>query len=92
MNSVGKYTPNEQKLLALLEELGGTPTDSSIIVKRHFARRKAPRFARQSVVSVLNALVIKVQRNRETFRIHKTKRSGPHPIKYWLGEKRNGAA
>ena len=83
MAFIGKYTPNEVKLIEILQEIG-SPANSKKIVQLHYARRIRPRYAQQSVVSVLNGLVRKTRRNREPVRVRKTSRRGPHPISFYL--------
>lgn len=81
---IGRYSPNQTRLLAILERLGGVAADSKKIVSLHYARRERPLHAQNSVVCVLNSLIVKVRRNREQFRVKKTERRGPYPIEYWM--------
>jgi hypothetical protein len=87
MAFIGRYTPNQTRLLTILKEIGGNPADSKRIVSLHYLRRRRPQNAQRSVVCVLNSLVDKVKKNGEKFRIVKSKRCGPYPIEYWM-EKR----
>jgi hypothetical protein len=82
MASTERYTPNEARLIEILKR--GRRMSSKEIIRLHYHRRRRPRFARQSVVCVLNSLVAKVSRNREDFKILKSRRNGPHPIEYWI--------
>lgn len=75
------YTPNEDRLLTILEI--DKETDTRTIASKLYGR-SPPRYAQNSVVSVLNNLTRKVRRNRERFRIRKSRRAGPHPIKFWI--------
>lgn len=79
------YTANEEKLLKLLRKRNGKKLSSLDIVKLHY-KDAPPKFARQSVVCVLNGLVRKTKRARKTdgFVVCKTDRTGPHPNKYWI--------
>jgi hypothetical protein len=80
------YTPNEEKLLKILKRKKGKPMTSLEIVDQHYKKDERPKFARQSVVCVLNSLIPKTKRNRKKdgFVLCKTDRAGPHPNKYWL--------
>lgn len=80
----GRYSPNEIDLINLLSAQRGQRVNSLTIVSLHYQRRRRPAHAQRSVVSVLNSLAKKVRRNREDFRIGKTKRCGPYPIEYWM--------
>lgn len=79
------YTPNEEKLLKLLRKKKGERLSSLDIVKLHY-KDAPPKFARQSVVCVLNGLVRKTKRARKAdgFVLCRTDRAGPHPNKYWI--------
>lgn len=65
----------------------GRRLNSLTIVSLNY-RGKRPTHAQRSVVSTLNLLAKKVQRNREAFRILKTERRGPHPVEFWMEERR----
>lgn len=88
--SAGKlrYSPMEQSILALLPG-DGTKVSSEEIIAAHYGKRKRPFNARQIIIGVLRTLMRKSNRNRESFKICKSARKGPHPMKFWI-EKRVG--
>lgn len=85
MTMTAQYTPNEEKLLKLLKKAKGKPLSSLQIVEKHY-KDNPPKYARQSVVCVLNALVHKTKRHKKTdgFVLCKSDRAGPHPNLYWV--------
>lgn len=88
-SSAGKlrYSPMEQSILALLPD-DGTKVSSEQIVELHYGKRKRPFNARKIIIGVLRGLIQKSNRNRESFKIHKSARKGPYPIMFWI-ERRN---
>ena len=82
-----KYTPNEEKLLKIVKRKKGKKLSSLEIVQMHYPDMDTrPKYARQSVVCVLNGLVRKTKKNRKSdgFALCKSDRAGPHPNKYWV--------
>ena len=85
--SDANYTANEKRLLEILRKANGNELTYLEIAEKHYLDGKArPKFARQSVVCVLNALAKKTQRNKGTdgFVVKRSDRAGPHPNIYWL--------
>lgn len=81
-----KYSAMEQSLLALLQHVPNTRLDTNDLASSHYGRRR-PRNARQSVIVTMRSLTDKVKRNKEPFIVKRSKRTGPHPIQFWI-EKR----
>ena len=83
-----KYSPTEQRVLALLPS-DGTKLTSGEIMDLHFgtAKRK-PLNAQKIIIGILRSLMLKSSRNREPFRICKSARKGPYPIKFWIEERK----
>ena len=81
-----RYSPTEQRILALLPE-DGTKLSSDEIIDLHYGKRKRPFNARQTVIGALRTLIRKSVKNREPFRICKSERKGPHPMKFWIERK-----
>jgi hypothetical protein len=77
-----RYSPTEQSVLAILPD-DGTKLTSDQIMDSHYGRRK-PLNARKIIIGVMRSLIIKSNRNKETFRICKSARKGPHPMKFWM--------
>lgn len=87
MTTPTRYTPNEEKLLKILKQRKGRKMSSLEIVEKHYKNPETrPKYARQSVVCVLNGLVhkTKLYRKQDGFVLCKTDRAGPHPNKYWV--------
>jgi hypothetical protein len=79
------YTPNEIELLKILKKQKGKPIETTkIVLLRYPDEDDRPKYARESVVCVLNYLIEKVKRCKEPFKILKSPRRGPHPSKYWI--------
>lgn len=80
------YTDNEKKLLKIVKSKKGKPLTTLEIVELHYKNRFRPKFARQSVVCVLNKLVKQTKKTKKTegFALCKTERNGPHPNQYWV--------
>ena len=81
--SLVKYSPQEQRMLALLTR---RPQNTAVLREKFFAG-KPPFHARPAVIAVLSNLARKVEENREPFRIKQTPRAGPLPSSFWI-EKR----
>ena len=82
-----KYTPNEEALLDIVKKKKGKPLTSLEIANIRYKKAKTPpKYARQSVVCVLNSLIPKTKKYRRTdgFVLCKSDRSGPHPNQYWV--------
>jgi hypothetical protein len=75
------YSPNEQRLLALLDEDNKITT--SELIDKHY-NGKAPENARQSINTILRRLQEKARANKEAFHVCSSKRAGPHDVVYWL--------
>lgn len=83
------YTANEKRLLKILRKQEGRKLSTLQIVEKHYPdtkKRPKPKYARQSVVCVLNSLVRKTKRHRaiDGFSVCKSDRAGPHPNNYWI--------
>jgi hypothetical protein len=74
-----RYSPAERKLFGLLSTQ--QVTSKALAHRLHGTRALN---GRATVISAAKSLIRKSQRNREPFRICKTKRAGPHPVAYWL--------
>ena len=83
VSSRREYTKNEKQLLEILLRRRGRHISSNEIVNIHFSDRKRPKNANRSVTTVLNGLISKTRDNRESFRIHKSRRDGPRSIEWW---------
>jgi hypothetical protein len=79
------YTKAEQALLGYLQKLAhGKMSSLDIVEMRYPQLNLRPRFARESVVTMMNALIKKVEENDESYRIRKSPRAGPTPTLYWV--------
>lgn len=77
------YSPFERKVFALLAKKPKSTVDITDAIWGS-DRRKRPTYARQSVLGALTSLSDKVKANREPFKVKKSERVGPHPIKFWV--------
>lgn len=77
-----RYSDREIRVFAQLPK-DGSPIESSEIAKKYY-NGKLPPHGQASIIGALSALTAKVIRNKEPFRIMKSKRSGPWPIKFWI--------
>lgn len=82
-----RYSPTEQRVLALLPS-DGTKISSGEIIDLHFGTRRKPLNAQKIIIGVLRSLMQKSSRNKEPFRICKSARKGPYPIKFWIEERK----
>lgn len=74
------YSPMEQRVIDLLSH--GTVMTSEELVKKLYADREVPYYARESVTTCLRALIKKLYHNKEDFTITKTQQGGPYPTSY----------
>jgi hypothetical protein len=76
-----RYSNKERELFAFLRsDIRRTSVD---LAKLRYKGR-VPYHGKANVNAVLRSLTAKVAVNREPFRIHKSKRAGPHPIEFWV--------
>jgi len=77
------YSVLEQRLLSLL--LGRRePIDTLDLIEEFYGKGSRMANPRQSVIALVNALQRKAKRNKEPFKVLKSKRDGPHPIEFWI--------
>lgn len=80
-----RYSRMERDILAIFKSAGkGVRFSTLDIVGKVYRGREAPLRSRQSIVSIMGLLIAKVDHNRETFRIGRTKGMGPQPHDFWL--------
>ena len=75
-----KYSKMETRVLDLLSK--GSSVTSEELVKKLYVVGEAPYYARESVTSLLRALIKKLAHNGEPFTITKTQPGGPYPTSY----------
>ncbi len=76
-----KYSPLEQKIFGALKK---APRSTVDIAEDIYPQAQRPFNARQSVLGALNSLSKKVKQNKEPFSVKRDKRSGPHPVNFWI--------
>jgi len=81
------YTPSETVLLEALPKNGSKISSADLTDEWMHATKRRIRYPRNAVSGTMRALIKKVARNREDFRIKRTPRGGPYSIEYWV-EKR----
>lgn len=57
---------------------------STKITDRYYGKGNIPLNGRKIVIGLLSSLKRKVTMNRESFKVMKTKRSGPLPMSFWI--------
>jgi hypothetical protein len=80
---VEKYSPAEQKLFQLLLK-NGDPISSTELMGQFYDGRRKPVHGRTSMNVSLKRLMLKVQQNKEAFRIVRQKRKGMGPIQWQI--------
>jgi hypothetical protein len=82
-----RFSPSEKRMLAILEE-EEEPIATTDLAPKFYKGRKGgpPEHAVSTIVSVSRALERKTLRNK-AFRVKRTERSGPYPIKIWIEKK-----
>jgi len=81
------YTPSEAALLKAMPGDGSKISSADLTDAWKRTTKKRIAHPRNAVSGTMRALIKKVARNREDFRIKRTPRSGPYSIEYWV-EKR----
>lgn len=79
-----RYSPLERQAFAMLPQMKqamSSPVDSLQLAGRLFGKKIN---GRQMALGLVTSLQTKAQRNREPFRIRKSKRNGPWPIEFWV--------
>lgn len=77
-----KYSASEKRAFSLLR-----PQEQSTHVlcrKFYGAKKRLPYHSGQIIVNLMASLTRKAAINRESFRVAKSRRAGPHPITFWL--------
>lgn len=81
-----RYSPAERELFKLI------PYKPNMISTVELTRRrygtKSPYHGVSIVGNTMRSLARKVEVNQEPFQIAKTAQAGPHPVSYWLEERR----
>lgn len=77
------YTNGQRILFALLPKNGRAITTTELARKRK-DKNWPVQFPAQGVSVIMRALMSKVAQNNESFRICKTHRTGPYPVRYWI--------
>lgn len=81
-SSEPKLSRREQELFELLPADGGRISSADLVTK--FYGHQPPLYARQNVVAVMHALMLKFDRSDSQRRVRQSKRRGPHPVEYWV--------
>jgi hypothetical protein len=85
--SVIPYSKGEMMLFKML------PKDGSRITSEQLASAKQKKsefeitYPRNSIASTMKSLMMKIEKNREPFRVVKTQQRGPHPTQFWIVDK-----
>jgi hypothetical protein len=76
-----KYSPTEERLLELIPR-DGQQVDTHVLVDQFYKNRKKPFHAYVYIGNAMRTLVKKVNRNRESFKLKRTKNE--RPVQYWI--------
>jgi hypothetical protein len=79
-----KYSKAEQRLFKLLVAANGEPMDTNELARKFYRPSAVPLNGRTIVTGTLGKLVRKVKWNKELFRVMRSQRAGPHPLKVWV--------
>jgi hypothetical protein len=82
-----KYSPAEQKLFRLLPK-NGNAIDSGKLMDKFYGGDEMPVHGRTAMNVSLKRLMLKVQRNKEAFRIVRSERQGQQPIQWQVRPRR----
>jgi hypothetical protein len=81
----GAYSKGERSLFSLL------PADGTSITSHELVRRRQKReenwridYPGNTVSTLMRSLIRKVARNKEPFKLRKSKQRGPYPTEYWI--------
>jgi len=80
------YSAGELMLLGFLPPDGSEIPSTVLAAMKTQKTRRPAHFQRNAVTVTMRNLMAKVRRNRESFRVRKSKRAGPRPARYWLEE------
>ncbi len=75
------YSPSETRVLKLLR---AKPQSTIALCERYYYPQEPPFNGRVIVVGILSSLKRKAEINQDSFRIRKSERAGPNPIKFWI--------
>jgi hypothetical protein len=80
-----KYSPTEAALLELLPANGDHITMKELTEKHYQKQKKpVPWNGQIAVANSVRNLAAKAMRNRERFRVRRSKKIGPHGIEAWI--------
>ena len=79
--TVVPYSKGEMRLFKMMPKDGTRVTTQDLVGRKSWGGIEFPR---NSLNVTINSLREKVAKNKEAFKIMKTKQRGPHPIEYWI--------
>lgn len=82
-----RYSPRERALFSILLGFRGR-CDTVRLAQKYWDGDKIPVNGRIAVGGAMRSLQMKVERNGEPFRIHRSERCGPKPLEYWIEQQR----
>ena len=83
-----RFSPSEQRMLAILKRERKPIATTDLVPKFYKGREDGPpEHAVSTIVSVSRALEKKTLEN-EAFRVRRSERAGPYPIKVWIEKKK----
>lgn len=81
-----RYSKSEKLLFECLAKAQQPVTTLELVAGIY--RQRRPINARQSVLTIAKSLMMKVDKNKEAFRILRSEQIGPRPISFWIEPKK----
>lgn len=82
-----QYSDSELEIFRLLPKGGRKMSSKVLVAKKYEGAVQPPLNAQKMITSIMTSLIKKVDMNSEEFRISRSKRSGPHPVEFWIEER-----
>lgn len=86
VKNMANYTMSEELILKILSKKKVLSINDIIDNYYKHLRKPKPKFARQSVIGMMNGLEEKLNYLNEPVRLVRSERLGPYPCNWWLEE------
>lgn len=81
LNPKFRYSKGERRAF---DTLSGIKRDTNALTTDFYIGRRKPGHGRIIVIGTLKGLAVKLKKNKEPFRVMRSKQNGPWPIEFWL--------
>ena len=78
------FSRREQRLYDLLPADGSRITSSDLVAA--YYGDQIPLHGRATVIAMMRSILAKIEFADLEPKVQKTKRSGPHPVQFWIGD------